>query len=141
MALIGVVLVPIGIAAFIQKKRLWGVILVLAGPIVAIGWAPGLYLDKVVVSEETLYSRHGFWWSPTIHNIRYDDLSNVRLGVDVTRGRRGRKNYSYYFDCSYKSGKQERVPVGDLVKQALPEIGAHFAKHGVNVVDSTGNVE
>jgi hypothetical protein len=136
-----VVLVPLGIAAFTQKKRLWGVILIIAGPIVAIGLAPGLYLDKVVVSEDTLYSRHGFWWSPTIHNIRYDDLSNVRFGVDVTRGRRGRKNYNYYFDCSYKSGKQERVPVGDLVKPALDEIGTRFAKHGVNVVDTTGNVE
>ena len=126
-------LVPVGILLFTQKKRLWGVVLALGGPIAAIVIAPTMYKDRVVVNDDGFYSRHGFWWDPTVHEIKYDDLNLVKLIVEEKIGRRGRKSYSYYYDCSFKSGKQERVPLGDLIRQALPEITGRFRKHGVQV--------
>jgi hypothetical protein len=86
----------------------------------------------VVVNQEGFYSRHGFWWSPTVHNIRYDELDLVRLVVEEKPSRRG-KTYSYYFDCTFKTGKQERVPLGDIMREALPEIAEQFRQHGVPV--------
>ncbi|HWG44904.1 MAG TPA: hypothetical protein VN688_19175 [Gemmataceae bacterium] len=84
------------------------------------------------MNQDGFYSRHGFWWNQTIHQIRYEELNRVQLVVEGKTGRRG-KTYSYYFDCSFKSGKQERVPLGDIMREALPEIAEQFRRHGVPV--------
>lgn len=128
----GVAGVPGGILLFRRKSRFWGVVLVVVGPVIASVVAPGMFLDKVVVGEDGFTSRHGFWWNPSIHTVRYDDLSQVRLTVEERSGRRGKK-YSYYFDCDLKSGRQERVPLGDIMREAVPEIAGQFRKHGVPV--------
>lgn len=44
--------------------------------------APMMYLDRVAVNQDGFYSHRGFWWNPTVHQIRYDELSEVRLVVD-----------------------------------------------------------
>jgi hypothetical protein len=128
----GLVALPVGIVLFVRKQRFWGVCLAVAGPLAAGVIAPGLYLDKVVVNQDGFYSRHGFWWDPTIHQIRYDELTQIQVVVEEKTGGRG-KTYSYYFDCSFKSGKPERVPLGDIMREALPEIAEQFRKHGVPV--------
>jgi hypothetical protein len=92
-----------------------------------------MYLDRVIVNQEGFYSRHGFWWKPTIHRVRYDELHEVHLVVEEQHVRGG-KRYSYSFDCSLKSGKKERVPLGDVIREALPEIADQFRKHGVQVI-------
>lgn len=131
VALVGVAFVPVGVLLFAQKRRLWGVCLAVGGPIAAVVVAPTMYLDRVVVNDESFSSRHGFWWDPTVEQIRYEDLTGVQYVVKESIGRRGRKNYSYYFDCSFKKANQKRVPLGDLMRQALPEITARFQKHGI----------
>jgi hypothetical protein len=132
VALGGLAAVPVGVVLFLRNKRFWGVCLVVAGPLVTGGLAPGMYLDRVIVNEEGFYSRHGFWWDPSIHQIPYADLRLVRLVVEEKQGRRG-TTYSYSFDCLFKSGKQENVPLGDIMREALPEIADQFRKHGVTV--------
>jgi hypothetical protein len=132
VAVLGVAAVPVGIVLFVRGQRFWGVCLAILGPLAAVVVAPGMYLDRVVVNQDGFYSRHGFWWNPTVHQIRYGDLSQVQLVVEERSGRRG-KTYSYYFDCSFKSGKQERVPLGDIMREALPEIAQQFREHGVPV--------
>jgi hypothetical protein len=131
--LAGIVAVPIGIVLLRRKQYFWGVVLVLGGIAGAFAIAPGMFLDKVIVNQTGFYSRHGFWWNSTVHDIKYDQLNLVQLVVEESTGRRGRKNYSYYFDCSLKSGKRDRVPLGDIMREALPEIAEQFRKHGVTV--------
>src|SRR5688500_18347622 len=98
--LAGLVAIAAGILLFAQRQRFWGVILIIAGPIAIGAIAPGMFLDKVIVNQEGFYSRHGMWWSPTIHDIKYKDLERVNLVVEERTGRRGRKNFSYFFDCT-----------------------------------------
>jgi hypothetical protein len=128
----GLAAVPVGMLVF-RKQRFRGVLLMIIGPLLAVAVAPGLYLDRVIVNQEGFYSRHGFWWSPSVHQIRYEELATVRLVIEEKTGRRG-KTYSYFFDCSLKSGKQERVPLGDIMREALPEIADQFRQHGVQVL-------
>ena len=128
----GLLAIPIGLVQFARGKRLAGIFLAVAGPVAAVAIAPGIFLDRVVVNQEGFYSRHGFWWDPTIHQIRYSELNLVRLGYETKTGRRG-ISYSYHFDCFFKSGKQERVPLGDIMREALPEIAEQFRSHGVPV--------
>ena len=128
----GIAAVPFGVLAIRRKRLAWGVCLVIAGPAIAGAVAPGMFLDKVVVTEEGFTSRHGFWWNPTVHSVRYENLNQVRLTVEERSGRRGKK-YSYFFDCDLKSGGQERVPLGDIMREAVPDIAGQFRKHGVPV--------
>ena len=130
VALAGLAAVPIGIVLFLKRQFFWGIVLVIAGPLAAILLAPGLYLDYVTVNQRGFYSRHGLWFNPTVHDIRYDDLTQVRVTVEERSTRRG-KSYSYFFDCSFKNGQQERVPLGDIMREALPEIAEQFRTHGV----------
>ncbi len=132
MILGGLVLIPVGILLAVQKKYLWGILLIIAGPIAAGCVAPGMFLDKVVVSPNEFTSSHGFWWSQTTHRIQYNDLREVRVIVEETRNRRGTSK-SYSFDCVFKDGRTERVPLGDLMRQAVPEMVAQFNQHGVIV--------
>ena len=133
VAVAGVAAVPIGILIFMRsKKRSWGVTLFILGPLAAGVIAPTLYLDRVVVSQNSFFSRHGFWWNPTVHQIPYDELKLVRVGAEERNSRRG-KTYNYYFDCQFKSGKQDRVPLGDVMQEALPDIIEQFQLHGVSV--------
>ena len=53
--------------------------------------------------------------------------------VELTFSQGRGKTYSYYFDCHFKAGKKERVPLGDIMREALPEIAEQFRKHGVPV--------
>src|SRR5262245_20365249 len=129
----GLAALPVGIVLIVRKKYFWGYILAIGGPLAAVVIAPGMFLDRVIVDQEGFYSRHGFWWDSTIHQIRYDELVLVRLVVEEKIGRGGRKNYSYYFDCSFKTRTAERVPLGDVMRQAIPEIAEQFRKHGVQV--------
>lgn len=128
----GIAALPVGVLVFRRKSRFWGGCMAVVGPLAAGVVAPGMFLDKTVVTEDGFTSRHGFWWSPIVHTVRYEDLSQVRLTVEERSGRRGKK-YSYYFDCDLKSGRQERVPLGDIMREAVPDIAAQFRKHGVPV--------
>lgn len=129
----GVVAVPVGIALYRGNNRTWGAACVILGPLAAGGLAPGMFQDHVRVDAEGFQSRHGFWFAPTVHNIRYADLDQVRVSFEEHRSLRRRRSYSYYFDCYFKSGAQERVPLGDIMRQALPEIAEQFRSHGVPV--------
>ena len=129
----GVAAALAGVVLLVRGQRFWGACLVIAGPLAAGVVAPGMFLDRVVVNEEGFYSRHGFWWDSSIHRIRYEELNSVRLVVEENAGRRGR-TYSYFFDCTFKSGKKERVPLGDIMREALPEIAEQFRNHGVPVI-------
>lgn len=123
-----------GVLLICQTKRLAGILVALFGLLAAGAFAPGLYSDRVIVSDQGFESTHGFWWDPVVHRVRYDDLSMVQGVVEERTGRRGRKEYSYYFDCSFKSGVQERIPLGDLMREALPDILAQFQEHKVPVL-------
>lgn len=83
------------------------------------------------MNQEGFYSRHGFWWYPINHDIRFEELQEVRVVAEKRGGRGG--GYSYYLDCGFKSGNVDRVPLGDVMREALPEIAEQFRSHGVPV--------
>ena len=118
--LIGLLALPAGWFLRRRSARL-GYGLIIAGPLALIFLAPMLFSDEVRIDDRHFESRHGFWWSPTTHVVAFDDLSQIHLRVEVKQGRRG-KSYSYYFDGRKKSGGQETVPLGDLMKEAAVEI-------------------
>ncbi len=123
----------LGVAVFLKSDKFYGLVLMLVGPIAVGILVPSIFIARVEVNDEGFFSKHGLWWAPTAHQVRFDELSQVRLHVEEKLGKRGRKSHSYSFDCSLKSGKQERVPISDVVSEALPEIAERFRKHGIPI--------
>jgi hypothetical protein len=129
----GLALIGLGVGMFVWMRR-WvgGVVFVVLGLILAV-FLSSLVNDRVVVDEAHFLSIHGTWWERQAHDVRFADLRDVTLVVEKRTGRRGTSS-SYSFDCARKSGGVERVPLGDLMKEALPEILAHFRANRVPVL-------
>jgi hypothetical protein len=96
----------------------WSFVLIVMGPLLLVFVAPAMFLDKVVVDREHFEARYGFWFSPTRHNLRFDDMRELRY-VE-TRDRKNRVKYELH--CVMKAGDTRVVHVGDLVQFAVPEI-------------------
>ena len=107
------------------------------GPLACLVLAPGMFLDKVTVNPERFTLHTGFWFAPTLHEVRFADLSRVDLIAEEKASRRGTR-MSYYLLCHRKSGASEKVPVGDLMKRGAAAKILQTAKaQGVPVVDNT----
>lgn len=113
--------------------------MILAGPFVAIGLAPALFLDRAAVDDSGLSVRVGIWaFSPALE-VKYDDLAQVRLIKEESRGRRGRKNLSYFMLCEKKNGEPAKVPLGNQVAEAAaPLFLEGVQQRGIPIVNETG---
>jgi hypothetical protein len=109
----------------------WGWVLMVMGPLLLILVAPAMYSDRVVIDDEHFEARFGFWFSPTMHNLRFQDLRVIQyVAVAGTRGRT-----KYELHCLSASGQSTVVPAGDLVRETVPEILERAKAKGVQVVD------
>jgi hypothetical protein len=115
----------------------WGMMIL--GCIGTILVGPGMFLEYATVSPEEFKLRTGFWFYPTSHTVRYDNISGIQVTSEEKRGRRGRKTKSFYLVCGLKSGGQEKIPVGDLMKEGAAERMLQMADSKqipVNVTDA-----
>ena len=87
--------------------------LIIGGPVAAFIFAPGLYSDKITVSNERFTLRTGFWFAPTTHEVELADVSLTggeqvfALTLSVNRTARG------------KVGAGTRPSPGDLCPQVF----------------------
>jgi len=116
---------------FVRKvNRRWGYALMFLSPFLLIAVAPAMYSDRVVVDDRHFEARYGMWFSPTVQDVKFDDLREIRyVGVKDSRGRT-----KYELRCITKTGETRVVPAGDLVKNTVPEVLAKARDKGVNVV-------
>jgi hypothetical protein len=125
----GLIGVPVGWLLRRWSDRL-GFVLMGLSPILLIIVAPGLFNDRVVVDAEHSEARYGFWFAPSDHHVRFDDLQQIRYVL--VRDSRGRG--SYELQCQTRLGDVVTVHAGDLVSKAVPEILERARARGVPVV-------
>jgi len=114
----------------------WGWGLIILSPLALIVLAPGMFMSNVVVNNLGFRLKTGFWFSPTEHSVRFADLKSIEHAEEVSTGRRGRKNHSYYLLCNDKAGSTEKMPTGDLMREgAAIEIVSCAKDQGVLFVD------
>jgi hypothetical protein len=131
----GLILFPAGLVLRKRSGRLGAGMLIL-GPVLALLVFPMVLLDKVKVDAQHFEDRYGFWFAPTRHNVRFDDLKEVRLVTYEERGRRGRKTTKQKLVCIHKSAApQDTVQLGTLVKEAAPEILRRAGERGVTITE------
>lgn len=93
---------------------------------------PTVWGDRVEVSANHFWSSHGFWFAPIDHRVEFTSMLFMEVRL---RGVEGPAGPSYDLWCSSVDGtKTAIVPVGDLMRVALPEIIAAATASGVNVL-------
>jgi hypothetical protein len=129
------VALPAGLALRGRSRRA-GVGLLVLAPVLGIIVFPAMILDKVKVDSDHFETHYGIWFAPSTHNVRFDDLSELRLVTYQERTRRGGRTTKQKFVCVHKSdAPQDTVHLGTLVKQAAPEILKRAAEHGVALTE------
>jgi hypothetical protein len=138
LALVGGIVASIAGWFIRERSSRFGWTLLIGGPIVAIGLAPSLFLDRATVDQNGLSLRVGLWGMSAVHDVKYDDLSQVRLVMEESRGRRGRTNINYYLMCENKDGTFSKVPLGSKVAEAAaPHFLKEVALRDIAIVDET----
>jgi len=112
-----------------KRSQTWGVLLMVMAPVLLVIVAPAMYSDHVLIDDEHFETRYGFWFSPAKHNLRFEDLREIRY-VAVP-GSRGSTNHELH--CIANTGQTSVVHAGDLVRNTVPEILARAKARGVIV--------
>lgn len=129
----GIVALLVGLV-IVRKGGKWGWALIILGPLAAVVLGPGLVQDKVTINQSGFTLRTGFWFAPTLYEVRFKDVTGMQLISES--GRRGRK--SYYILCLTRSGSQ-KVPEGDLMRNGPSDrILEMAAELGIPIEDRTG---
>jgi hypothetical protein len=128
----GIVFVPVGIAVRNYSNRTgWG--LMILGPIAALGFAPSLFMEQVLVHDRGFDVRSGIWGMTANQKVDFDAVTSVRLTQEETGGRRSRLIEVLYFD--QKSGSPARLPLNnDLKIEAAKEIVTRTAASGIQMI-------
>lgn len=123
---------------FRQPLRRFAWVLIVLGPVAAVGFAPSLFLDKATVSPDRFTLRAGIWGLTAVHDINLDNLQLVRLTSETRSGRRGRST-SYYLICDSRDGSSAKIALGNKVAEAASLRLLQAAKdRGVPINDETG---
>lgn len=139
LSLVGGLLLTAGGVLLLAKFGWRTIFLSIVGLALLFVVTPSQFSDKVVVDDEHFELHTGFWFDSTDHTVRFADLRQIDLTTETTRGRRGRKNTSYYLVCLKKTGVTEKVPVGTLMRPATEkQILARAEAKGVAVIDLQG---
>ena len=144
-AWVGLVAILIGlvvavVSLLMRKSGIGAWIVAIAAVAFTVGFAPFGFVDYVRVDKEHIATRWGFWFVPTLHDIRFDDIAKVDYTKETRRGRRGRKETSYNLVFSRKSGEQEKLTAtNSLMQAASDELVDALSAKGLAINDLTGD--
>lgn len=129
----GVAFVPIGLGLRKQSERLgWG--LIIAGPLAVLMFAPSLFLERTLVSDQGFEVRSGIWGMTANQKVDFNAVRSLRIAEEETGGRRSRQIEVLYFDLL--SGPAARLPLNNDVKiEAAKEIVTRLTQRGVPLAD------
>jgi len=137
-AILGGIAVAAGAIA-LRKSGNWSWVIMLLAIGFTIGFAPFGFVDHVSLDQEHIATRWGFWFAPTLHDIRFDDVSRVDYTKETRRGRRGRKETSYYLVFTTKNGTQDKLTAtNSLMEAAAEDLMLALAAKNLSVNDLTG---
>jgi len=128
----GVVFVPIGLAVR-QIKAALGWILMIAGPIVALAFAPSLVLERVVVNDQGFAVHSGIWGMTANLEVAFDSVKSCRIAQEQTTGKRSSRLIDVLF-FHRGAAPPARFPLNNDVKiEAGKEIVARLSRQRIPV--------
>lgn len=117
----GMSLIYIGFSPQPGEPRLRGYFIIVLGLVLMAVAVPLLRGDRVEVDTEHFTSISGPLWNRLHHDVHFKALREIRIEVTekVVRYQRGK---NYILVCRFKSGNEEKVPVGNLMQDAVGQI-------------------
>ncbi len=125
--LAGLLLIPIGMAVRRFVSRKWGMVCLLMTPLIFFIATPSMLLDYLRVNPKEFGVRYGFWFSPTVVDIPFENLTQIRYGF-------ADDNRSRMLFCDFKDGTRKKLSAGDLIQFGVPEVLDQAKKNGVKVI-------
>jgi hypothetical protein len=129
VAALSALAIPAGwlLRRFSQK---YGYVLMIVGALALVLAAPSMWNDRVEVDANHFAFNVGALGG-SHRSIQFADLRSIRWIEEETQGRGRHTNY--FLDCVKKNGSVERVPLGDLMKEASAEIFERAEARGVPI--------
>lgn len=107
---------------------------VLLSLFLAIVVLPADFVDYLRLDDAHVAGRFGLWWRPTQYDVRFADLESLKYRVVRSDHYKGPAP-SYWMDLTYRDGRRESLPMGDLLQAAVHEIRSRAMAAGVEVGD------
>lgn len=125
----GILVIPIGIVVRRISTRI-GWLLIVAGPIAALAFAPSLLLERAFVDDQGFEVHSGIWGMTATEKVAFNAVKSFRITQEETGGRRSRLIEVLYFEM--KSGPAVRFPLNNDVKiEAGKEIVTRASRLGI----------
>ena len=106
--------------------------------ILLFGFGPTAFSEKLILTKSTLKQTTGIW-GMTKHEVTIDNLAAVRFTREESRGRRGRKNVSYYVLCTEKDGKESKLSAANtMFKEVADDFLTMVKDKGIPIIDEAG---
>jgi hypothetical protein len=90
---------------------------------------------RLVVTPDYFFQRIGSWYAPVETRVDFNSL--IYLTIAETKPSRGRKSYELRANKK-EAGEPIRVPISDMLKEAMPEILERAGQHQIVVGNSQG---
>jgi hypothetical protein len=129
----GLALIAIGFFTRKNPPRWRAYLPIVFGLALIVVGVPMMRLDRVEVDEDHFTSTHGLPWDRVRHDVRFDQLREIRIEVTETTNRYG-THLNYALICQAKSGPAERVPVGNVMEGAVSQILGIARQKGIPLV-------
>jgi hypothetical protein len=140
---IGVVVVPlvVGLAAgafavfsFLRDGvNRAGLIAALVSILAVVFFLPSMATDRIEITSTSFRMRTGLWFSPTIHEFNFQDVTSAEIAT--TLNPRGRRHQ--YLRVSLTNGTVDSVPISDLFSTHRARI-LELLRKRVPMSDSSG---
>jgi hypothetical protein len=132
---VGIAVGPIG---WKLRGGRYGWALLIACPVFVLGVAPTMWLTSVRVNDDGFQVHNGIWGATANSDVKFADVSGVRLTSETTRSRRGGKRTNYFLNFDRRSGQSEKVSIGnDVLEAGGLDILERLAKRGITVIDQS----
>jgi hypothetical protein len=97
-----------------------------------------MWLTSVRVNDDGFQVHNGIWGATANSDVKFADVSGVRLTSETTRSRRGGKRTNYFLNFDRRSGQSEKVSIGnDVLEAGGLDILERLAKRGITVIDQS----
>ena len=103
------------------------------GLLVALLIGPNFFLERVMVDDERLTHRTGFWFWPTTTELRFADIESIVIGTQRERYGAGSSTEEQIWHVQDKRGQTEAIDVSDLWERNSKEIVRLLEARGVEV--------
>ncbi len=117
----GMALIYFGFSPRPGEPRLRGYFSIVLGLVLMAVAVPALRTDRVEVDPEHFTSTHGPPWNLLHHDVHFKALREIRIEV-TEKAFRYQRRKDYALVCRFKSGNEEKVPVGNVMQDAVGQI-------------------